>query len=65
MKKNKSINDSNEYKIIFEKGKTEGKEERDIELINNMYYRGLTIENISLFTDFSENKIKQILNLID
>jgi predicted transposase YdaD len=65
MKKNKSINDSDNYKIAFEKGKIEGKEERDIELINNMYYRGLTIENISLFTDFSENKIKQILNLID
>ena len=36
MKKNKSINDSDNYKIAFEKGKIEGKEERDIETVGGL-----------------------------
>ncbi|MFN8575439.1 MAG: hypothetical protein U0354_01150 [Candidatus Sericytochromatia bacterium] len=46
---------------MFETGKLEGKKELETKIITNMYKNGMTIENISLITNISIEKIKNIL----
>ncbi|MFN8576944.1 MAG: Rpn family recombination-promoting nuclease/putative transposase [Candidatus Sericytochromatia bacterium] len=46
-------------------GKIEGKEERNFEIITNMYSKGFSFDTISDISNLSVEKIKNILKIID
>ena len=45
------------------KGKIEGKQERNFEIVTNMYNEGFNIEVISKISNLSVEKVKEILNI--